>query len=110
MRMTQQQVDEFNLHRFGLELPLAKEESAPLHVPDHSEEHSSITGESDQHEQLVKWAKFNGIVYRHSPMGRPHFEGNGELDFWLAKNGGVCAVEMKFGKRKPTHEQLARMT
>lgn len=72
-------------------------------------EHSSITCEAEQHAQLIKWAKFNGIVYRHSPMDRKHFEGNGEPDFWFAKSGKVCCVEMKFGTNEPTKAQCERI-
>jgi hypothetical protein len=70
------------------------------------EENSAITCEADQHAQILKWANFQGIFVRHSPMDRPQYEGNGMLDFFLMFQGRVCALEMKFGRdKKPTVDQ-----
>lgn len=72
-------------------------------------EHSDITCEADQHREILKWAKFNGIIVRHSRMDCEHGEGNGEPDFIAMKWGRVCAVEQKHGKNKPTKAQRDRM-
>ena len=84
---------------------LAKAEAAPVAAEAMPEEHSSITCEKEQHDEIMKWADGVGLPYDHSPMDRPQYQGNGRADFLFFLDGKMRWVEQKFGKGKLTKAQ-----